>query len=277
MKPATASSFSRDGIVARVGLLDRGQQQRPALDEELVEDLVLGVEVVVDEPVGDLGLARDVGDAAVVEALPGEDADRGVEDLTAAIHRRCLGHQAAASTGSGQRYGGGTAVGERRQGLANALLRGEVEVGGDEALLVGRLREDHAPRVDDRRAAIGAVLRRRLAVLVGRDHERSVLDRPRAQQHVPVIAAGRQRERRWDREDPRAADREDPVELAEAQVVTDGESQLDAVDVGADDLLARLLARRLLIADPAHLDVEHVDLAVGRRRSRRRGRSGTRC
>ena len=74
-----------------VGLLDRRQQQRPALDEELVEDLVLGAEVVVDEPVGDAGLVGDVGDAGRVEALAGEDADGGVEDLAALVDRRRLG------------------------------------------------------------------------------------------------------------------------------------------------------------------------------------------
>ena len=104
MNPATASSFSRGGIGARVDLLDRRQQQRPALDEELVEHLVLGVEVVVDEPVGDARLAGDVGDAAGVEALAGEDADRRVEDLAAAVDRRRLGlgHQTRRPA-SGQR------------------------------------------------------------------------------------------------------------------------------------------------------------------------------
>ena len=90
MKPATAASFARWRRVAAVGLLDRGQQQRPALGEELVEDLVLGVEVVVDEAVGDAGLVGDVGDAGRVEALAGEDADRRVEDLAAFVDRRRL-------------------------------------------------------------------------------------------------------------------------------------------------------------------------------------------
>ena len=85
-----------------VGLLDRAQQQRPALDEELVQDLVLGAEVVIDEPVGDAGLVGDVGDPGRVEALAGEDADRGVEDLAALVDRRCLRHQARASVSCGQ-------------------------------------------------------------------------------------------------------------------------------------------------------------------------------
>ena len=70
-----------------VDLLDRGQQQRPALGEELVQDLVLGLEVVVDEPVGDAGLVGDVGDPAGVKALAGEHADRRVEDLAALVDR----------------------------------------------------------------------------------------------------------------------------------------------------------------------------------------------
>ncbi len=88
MKPATASSLARGARLAAVGLLDRRQQQRPALAEELVEHLVLGLEVVVDEAVGDPGLVGDVGDAGRVEALAGEDADRRVEDLAALVDRR---------------------------------------------------------------------------------------------------------------------------------------------------------------------------------------------
>ena len=103
MKAATAASFWRGVPLRAVGLLDRAQKQRPALDEELVEDLVLGAEVVVDEPVGDAGLVGDVGDAGRVEALAGEDADRRVEDLAALVDRRCLGrHQARASASCGQ-------------------------------------------------------------------------------------------------------------------------------------------------------------------------------
>ena len=65
---------------------------RPALEEERVEHLVLGAEVVVDEPVGDARLVGDVRDAAGVEALAGEHADRRVEDqaaLVGGLLRRC--------------------------------------------------------------------------------------------------------------------------------------------------------------------------------------------
>ena len=194
MKRATASSFSRGPIACAVDLLDRREQQRPALGEELVEHLVLGLEVVVDEPVGDPRLVGDVGDAAVVEALAGEDVDRRVEDLAALVDRRGLGahersHQACTSVGPA--VGCRAAVGERRQRAADPVLALEVELGGDEALLVGRLRQDDAPGVDDHRAAVGAVVRRRVADLVGGDHEDLVLDRPRAQQDLPVVLAGR--------------------------------------------------------------------------------------
>ena len=103
MKPATASSFGAGRGALAIGLLDRRQQQRPALAEELVQHLVLGLEVVVDEPVGDAGLVGDVGDAGRVEALAGEDADRRVEDLAALVDRRRFrGHQARASVSCGQ-------------------------------------------------------------------------------------------------------------------------------------------------------------------------------
>ena len=106
-------------------------------------------------------------------------------------------------------------------------------------------------------------MRRRRAELVRGDHEGLVLDRPGAQQHLPVVASGGQRERRGHGEQPRAADGEDPVELGEAQVVADAEPDLDPGRLGDDDLVAGLLARRLAVADPADVDVEHVDLAVG--------------
>src|SRR6188472_942463 len=83
----------RDLLV--IGLLDRAEQQRPALAEELVEDLVLGLEVVVDEAVGDAGLVGDVGDPSRVEALAGENTDRRIEDLAALVDRGSFGsHQA---------------------------------------------------------------------------------------------------------------------------------------------------------------------------------------
>ena len=103
MKAGDRGQFLARRLPRAVGLLDRAQQQRPALDEELVEDLVLGAEVVVDEPVGDPGLVGDVGDAGRVEALAGEDADRRVEDLAALVDGgRFGGHQARASVSCGQ-------------------------------------------------------------------------------------------------------------------------------------------------------------------------------
>jgi hypothetical protein len=54
----------------------------PVLLEDRLEQDVLRVEVVVEEPVRDAGLLRDVADAARVEALAREDTDSGVKDLT---------------------------------------------------------------------------------------------------------------------------------------------------------------------------------------------------
>ena len=104
MKPATECSLSRDGQVAGVDLGDRVEHDLPALEEERVEDLLLGVEVVVDEAVGHARLVGHVRHAAVVEALAREHAHRGVEDHAALVGRACFGgggHQAV--TPSGQR------------------------------------------------------------------------------------------------------------------------------------------------------------------------------
>jgi len=102
-----------------------------------------------------------------------------------------------------------------------------------------------------------------LADLVGGDHERLVLDRAGAQQDLPVLPRGGERERGRHEQDPRAADGEDPVELGKAQVVTDAHAELDALRrLGDDELLAGRLVLGLAVGGPAHLDIEHVDLAV---------------
>ncbi len=101
------------------------------------------------------------------------------------------------------------------------------------------------------------------ADLVGRDDEGLVLDRPRPDQRLPVVARRRQRERGGNRDDPRAPDGEDPVELGEAQVVADGQAQGRAAGgFRQDDLGARILGGRLAVDGARDLDVEHVDLAV---------------
>ena len=75
------------GMLAGVDLRDDLEHHAPALEEDGVEDLVLGVEVVVDEAVGDLRLVGHVGDPAAVEALPGEDPHGGVEDEPPLVDR----------------------------------------------------------------------------------------------------------------------------------------------------------------------------------------------
>ncbi len=51
-----------------IGLGDRREHHVPALEEQRVEDRLLGREVVVDEPVGDAGLIGDVRDTAGVDS-----------------------------------------------------------------------------------------------------------------------------------------------------------------------------------------------------------------
>ena len=88
--------------VALVDVIDRVEHHRPAVQEERVEDLLLGLEVVIDEAVGHAGLVGDVGHAAGVEPLPGEHAHRGVEDDPALVDGR-LGRGHYAGTSLGQR------------------------------------------------------------------------------------------------------------------------------------------------------------------------------
>ena len=59
-----------------------------------------------------------------------------------------------------------------------------------------------------------------------------------------------------------AAQCEDPVELGEAEVVTDGQPDLHPVGVAERDLTTGLLDGRLAVGHVADVDVEQVDLAV---------------
>ena len=99
--------MSRDrDLLEPVDLGDRVEHDLPALEEELVEDLLLRVEVVVDEAIGHARLVGHVGDAAVVEAAAREDGDGGVEDqaplVDGAAGRADGGHQRLRGGSSGQ-------------------------------------------------------------------------------------------------------------------------------------------------------------------------------
>src|ERR1044072_4630436 len=89
-----------------------------------------------------------------------------------------------------------------------------------------------------------------------------VLDRAPSRQRLPVIAAGGCSERRRDGDETSAAYGEDPVELGETQVITNGQPELDPVHRRGDDLLARLLVLGLAVGDATGLHIEHMDLAV---------------
>ena len=91
MNEATACSLSRAGTSRRSISAIASSEQAPALEEQRVEHLVLGAEVVVDEPVGDARLVGDVRHAAGMEALAREHAHRGVEDDPALVDGRLGG------------------------------------------------------------------------------------------------------------------------------------------------------------------------------------------
>ena len=82
------------------------------------------------------------------------------------------------------------AGGRARHLLAHACERVVIAVGDDHAVPVGRLRSTvpHGSTIIERPYAREAGGQR--AVLVRGDDEALVLDRPRAQQHLPVVAAG---------------------------------------------------------------------------------------
>ena len=143
----------------------------------------------------------------------------------------------------------------------------EIDLGERQPWAVRRRADHLAPRIDHDRVAVAvaqaavvvlAALRRRDDVALG-------LDRPRAQQRVPVVLAGHQRERRRHGEDLRALPHQRGVELGEAQVVADGEAERADCGGRGHELGAGSDGGRLLEADVlGDVDVEEMDLAVDR-------------
>ena len=231
MKPATASSFSRAGCRARVDLLDRRQQQRPALDEELVQHL---------RP-----WSRSSGRRARRRPRPRRRCRRRGRRGSPGGRRR--GSPRRGSGGAGRRGGAFAAqpgaaprsrpavglrapVGERRQRGAHPLAarrgRGRRR---RSTRASGACGEHHAPGVDDHRAPVGvgsaaaprrpgsaATTKAWFSIARARSST-SQWSRPVSR----VKAAGTVSSRA-----PRSG--EDPVQLGEAQVVADAEPDLDA-------------------------------------------------
>ncbi len=189
--------------------VDRVEQQLPALEEERVEDLLLGVEVVVDEAVGDARLSATSETRQEWNPWRAKTRDRGVEDhpalVDAGASARGAGHQVVPHRLRDSDTRRSTRLARLGQPPTDLGLAVEIEIGGDEALLVGRAREDLAPRVDDHRAAEALLLGGVMADLVGGQDEDLVLDRAGAQQDLPVGRAGRPRERSRHGDHPGAA------------------------------------------------------------------------
>ena len=140
----------------------------------------------------------------------------------------------------------------------------EVELRRDHGLFVRRLRDDEPPRIGDQRAPVRGLAGQRLADLGSRRDVELVLDRPRAQQHVPVVFPGGRREVGGYSHELGAFEGEDPVQLREANVVADRQPELPVLDLCNDGLLARLLRLGLAVDNATDLDVEQMDLAVCR-------------
>ena len=187
---------------------------------------------MVDEPVGDARLVGDVGrrgrrgsPGARTRARPRRGsagacprpASRAPPRAPRASSR--VRPPRARARASGRRRGGGwPARAGWRGSRAGARDRARRRCG----LAVGRLREHHAPRVDDHRAPARVLAARgaRPIWLAAITNAWFSIARARTSvsQWSRVVA---QRERGRHRDDARAAHREDPVQLGEAQVVAD--------------------------------------------------------
>ena len=150
---------------------------------------------------------------------------------------------------------------ESRADGVNAL---HVELPEHHGIAVRGLGEDRSPRIDDHRAPVGPLAPRLLPEVAGADQVALVLHRPGAQQKLPVVAAGGERERGRHHQQLGPAQREDPVQLGEAQVVTDAQADGPALHVHRHDLLPRILHVGLTVNVAGDVNVEEVDLPVGR-------------
>src|SRR4051812_31367285 len=115
----------------------------------------------------------------------------------------------------------GLPVLEHGKALAHACDLGQVDCRGEHGLLLARLRQRDAPRVDHRGVAAEAVASL-CAGGVGRHHEALVLDRAGAHENLPVLQAW-MRPLGGQEHQQRAIVREPAEQLGEAQVVADGQ------------------------------------------------------
>ena len=203
MKPATRVELLARADRLPVDLLDRRQQQRPALGEELVQHLVLGVEVVVDEAVGDARPRRRCrrrGRRGSPGARRRGSRRRGsggaCRPAAPSRHRLAIRRSAPRSRPA---IGVGAAVGERGKRRAHALLARRGRGRRRRSTPVGGLRPAPRPRgrrsSSARRSRSAAAPRRSGSAAID---EGLVLDRAGAQQDLPVVAPGRAREGRRD-------------------------------------------------------------------------------
>jgi hypothetical protein len=160
----------------------------------------------------------------------------------------------------------GSAVPEGRQVGPNLFQPFEVEVRHREPLTLAHRCEDLAPGIDDHRVTPEAKSGLGLSELIGSKDEALILNRPRPDQHLPMVPTRGLGERRRDREDLDSAIDQMPEQLGKPEVVTDGEAYLDRACTEGGRLGPRCLVIGLAVGVPSDIDVEHMDLGVGSQR-----------
>ena len=231
---------------------------------------------MVDEAVGDAGLVGDVRDAAGVEALAGEHAHGRVEDLAGACLRSSSRARRARAPGAGR----------SRRLLLRASGRprrgGWPATAGCARISRWRSRSSSATMWPSPSGAWASTTPHG-STIIERPPEcwpagcapnwlaaitnSLVLDRAGAQQRLPVVARGREREGGRDRDQPRARARRGcgTARGSAGRSRSISPSSTPSAVSREDDLLARLLELGLAVDAPADLDVEHVQLAVDAR------------
>src|SRR5579875_3643128 len=158
------------------------------------------------------------------------------------------------------------AVPQRGECRARLGLPVEIEVAHHDPAPSRTPTQHTAPVVDDQRVAVGLAAVRMEARLGGSDDVAEVFDRPASEQGLPMRPAGRRSEGGRHAEDLRSAGAQGAVQLREAHIVTDGQSQAARGRFGDDRRFSWRDVCRLTVAllPAGNVDIEQMDLVVAR-------------
>ena len=139
----------------------------------------------------------------------------------------------------------------------------EIDLCRDESGLCPRIRQNFSPGVDDQSVAIGHSITGMIAGLRRRHNETSRLNRPRAQQHMPMCLSRHLGEGRRHSDQFGASMGERTIQRRKTKIVTNGKSKLPPGKINDDGFISGSESGAFRIAlAVTEIDVEHMNLVV---------------